>query len=207
MLVCDQLEKSYGQRSVFQDLSIQFEAGKVYALVGASGRGKTTLLNILAKLERPDSGRVFYREKDLNALPRIDFFRNDLGYLLQQGGLLENETIAANLELALVGRKTPVDKEAFFAQKLAQVHLDYLDLEQKIYELSGGEAQRVAIAKLFIKEPPLILADEPTASLDAENSRLVMDLLLSLKNPERIIIIATHSPDIWTRVDKVVELS
>ena len=74
---------------------------------------------------------MFYREKDLNALPRIDFFRNDLGYLLQQGGLLENETIAANLELALVGRKTPVDKEAFFAQKLAQVHLDYLDLEQE----------------------------------------------------------------------------
>lgn len=84
--------------------------------------------------------------------------------------------------------------------------MDYLDLDQKIYELSGGEAQRVAIAKLFIKEPPLILADEPTASLDAENSRLVMDLLLSLKHPERIIIIATNSPDIWMRADEVVEL-
>lgn len=207
MLICDRLEKAYGPRSVFQGLNLQFEAGKVYALVGASGRGKTTLLNILAKLERPDSGRVLYRAKELNSLSRIAFFRNDLGYLLQQGGLLENETIAANLELALVGKKPPVDREIFFAQKLAQVHLDYLDLDQKIYELSGGEAQRIAIAKLFIKEPPLILADEPTASLDSENSRLVMDLLLSLKHPERIIIIATHSPDIWTRVDEVVDLS
>ncbi|NYS49754.1 ATP-binding cassette domain-containing protein [Streptococcus danieliae] len=206
MLQCDGLEKCFGQRSVFQNLAIQFEAGKVYALVGASGRGKTTLLNILAKLESPDSGRVVYREKNLLSLSRIEFFRNDLGYLLQQGGLLENETIAANLELALVGKRPPVDKQKLFQQKLAQVHLDYLDLDQKIYELSGGEAQRVAIAKLFIKEPPLILADEPTASLDSENSRLIMDLLLSLKNPDRLIIIATHSPDIWTRADEVVEL-
>ena len=81
------------------------------------------------------------------------------------------------------------------------------DLDQKIYELSGGEAQRVALAKVILKDPPLILADELTAALDPETSQEVMDLLLMLKNQERIIIIATHNPVIWEKADEVVKLN
>ena len=83
----------------------------------------------------------------------------------------------------------------------------YLALDQKIYELSGGEAQRVALAKVILKDPPLILADELTAALDPETSREVMDLLLTLKNQKRIIIIATHNPVIWEQADEVVKLN
>ena len=85
--------------------------------------------------------------------------------------------------------------------------LNYLTLDQKIYELSGGEAQRVALAKVILKDPPLILADELTAALDPETSQEVIDLLLMLKNQERIIIIATHNPAIWEKADEVVKLN
>lgn len=90
---------------------------------------------------------------------------------------------------------------------MAQVNVAYLKLNQKIYELSGGEAQRVALAKAILKDSPVILADEPTAALDSENSEEVMKLLLSMKNENRIIIIATHNPVIWEMADEVVELS
>ena len=90
---------------------------------------------------------------------------------------------------------------------LKKVGLAYLALDQKIYELSGGEAQRVALAKLILKDPPLILADELTAALDPETSQEVMDLLLTLKNQDRLIIIATHNPVIWEKADEVIRLN
>ena len=89
---------------------------------------------------------------------------------------------------------------------LKKVGLAYLALDQKIYELSGGEAQRVALAKLILKDPPLILADELTAALDPETSQEVMDLLLMLKKQDRLIIIATHNPVIWEKADEVIRL-
>ena len=89
---------------------------------------------------------------------------------------------------------------------LDRVGLSYIQLDQKVYELSGGEAQRVALAKIILKDPPLILADELTAALDPETSQEIMDLLLTLKNKERLIIIATHNPTIWKQADQVVSL-
>ena len=89
---------------------------------------------------------------------------------------------------------------------LDRVGLSYIQLDQKVYELSGGEAQRVALAKIILKDPPLILADELTAALDPETSQEIMDLLLTLKNKERLIIIATHNPTIWIQADQVVSL-
>lgn len=89
---------------------------------------------------------------------------------------------------------------------LKKVGLAYLSLDQKIYELSGGEAQRVALAKVILKDPPLILADELTAALDPETSQEVMDLLLMLKKQDRLIIIATHNPVIWEKADEVIRL-
>ena len=85
--------------------------------------------------------------------------------------------------------------------------LNYLTLDQKIYELSGGEAQRVALAKVILKDPPLILADELTAVLDPETSQEIMNLLLSLKKPDRLIILATHNPVIWEKADEVIRLN
>ena len=208
MIKIERLAKSFGERTVFQDINLQFAAGKVYALIGNSGCGKTTLLNILAKLEPYDKGSISYRGQELKQIKSHHFFKNELGYLFQNFGLLENETVAANLELGLIGQKlTKQEKKQREEEVLEKVGLDYLTLDQKIYELSGGEAQRVALAKVILKDPPLILADELTAALDPETSQEIMNLLLSLKKPDRLMIIATHNPSIWEKADEVIRLN
>lgn len=208
MIKIEHLAKSFGERTVFQDINLQFTAGKVYALIGNSGCGKTTLLNILSKLEPYDKGSISYRGQELKQIKSHHFFKNELGYLFQNFGLLENETVAANLELGLIGQKlTKQEKKQREEEVLEKVGLNYLTLDQKIYELSGGEAQRVALAKVILKDPPLILADELTAALDPETSQEIMNLLLSLKKPDRLIILATHNPAIWEKADEVIRLN
>jgi putative bacteriocin ABC transporter len=208
MIKIEHLAKSFGERTVFQDTNLQFASGKIYALIGNSGCGKTTLLNILAKLEPYDKGSISYRGQELRKIKSHHYFKNELGYLFQNFGLLENETVAANLELGLIGQKwTKQEKKKREEEVLEKVGLDYLTLDQKIYELSGGEAQRVALAKVILKDPPLILADELTAALDPETSQEIMNLLLSLKKQDRLIILATHNPDIWNQADEVINLN
>ncbi|CRF30247.1 ABC transporter ATP-binding protein [Streptococcus pneumoniae] len=130
-----------------------------------------------------------------------------MGYLFQNFGLLENQSIKENLDLGFVGQKiSKVERLERQVGALEKVNLGYLDLEQKIYTLSGGEAQRVALAKTILKNPPLILADEPTAALDPENSEEVMNLLVDLKDENRIIIIATHNSLVWNKADEIIDM-
>ena len=207
MIKLHQLTKTFGDRTVFSDLNLNFDAGKVYALIGNSGCGKTTLLNMVAKLEPYDQGSIQYKGKDLRKIKPTNYFRNELGYLFQNFGLIDNKTVSENLDLGLIGHKLDKQKKRETKEEvLDRVGLSYIQLDQKIYELSGGEAQRVALAKIILKDPPLILADELTAALDPETSQEIMDLLLTLKNKERLIIIATHNPTIWKQADQVVSL-
>ena len=209
MIELQHIWKQFGSRIIFSDLNLNFQSGMVYALIGDSGCGKTTLLNMLAKLETFDKGEIVYKGKSLTSLKNEEFYRNELGYLFQNFGLLESQTIRENLELGLIGKKQnkKQEKERLLLQALQAVRLDYLSLNQNIYELSGGEAQRVALAKIILKDPPLILADEPTASLDPKNSKEIMEILLELRNANRTIIIATHNPSIWKMADQVIHLS
>ena len=209
MIELQHIWKQFGSRIIFSDLNLNFQSGMVYALIGDSGCGKTTLLNMLAKLETFDKGEIMYKGKSLTSLKNDEFYRNELGYLFQNFGLLESQTIRENLELGMIGKKKNKkhEKERLLLQALQAVRLDYLSLNQKIYELSGGEAQRVALAKIILKNPPLILADEPTASLDPKNSKEIMEILLELRNANRTIIIATHNPSIWKMADQVIRLS
>ena len=209
MIELQHIWKQFGSRIIFSDLSLNFQSGMVYALIGDSGCGKTTLLNMLAKLETFDKGEIIYKGKSLTSLKNNEFYRNELGYLFQNFGLLESQTIRENLALGMIGKKKnkKQEKERLLLQALQAVRLDYLCLNQKIFELSGGEAQRVALAKIILKNPPLILADEPTASLDPKNSKEIMEILLELRNANRTIIIATHNPSIWKMADQVIRLS
>ena len=207
MIKIHQLTKTFGNRTVFSDLNLNFDAGKVYALIGNSGCGKTTLLNMVAKLEPYDQGSIQYKGKDLRKIKPTNYFRYELGYLFQNFGLIDNKTVSENLDLGLIGHKLDKQKKRETKEEvLDRVGLSYIQLDQKVYELSGGEAQRVALAKIILKDPPLILADELTAALDPETSQEIMDLLLTLKNKERLIIIATHNPTIWKQADQVVSL-
>lgn len=207
MIKIHQLTKTFGDRTVFSDLNLNFDAGKVYSLIGNSGCGKTTLLNMVAKLEPYDQGSIQYKGKDLRKIKPTNYFRNELGYLFQNFGLIDNKTVSENLDLGLIGHKLDKQKKRETKEEvLDRVGLSYIQLDQKVYELSGGEAQRIALAKIILKDPPLILADELTAALDPETSQEIMDLLLTLKNKERLIIIATHNPTIWKQADQVVSL-
>ncbi|BDR59278.1 ABC transporter ATP-binding protein [Xylocopilactobacillus apicola] len=207
MIKIENITKTFKDREVLNKTNLTFENGLVYAMIGPSGSGKTTLLNMISKLEPYDSGTVIYNDKPLNQIKPQQFFRDDLGYLFQNFGLLESNTIADNLDLGLIGKKMSKTARISIEKKaLSSVGLSYLDLNQKIFSLSGGEAQRVAIAKVILKDPPLILADEPTAALDPKTSEEIMALILSLRTEKRIIIIATHNPVIWTLADKVIDI-
>ncbi|HEM6081763.1 TPA: ABC transporter ATP-binding protein [Streptococcus suis] len=207
MIEIRNLQKQFSNRVILEKINLTFEEGKIYALIGKSGSGKSTLLNIIAKLIPFDDGSVEYDGKDIKKINEHIFYRDYLGYLFQHFGLIENESIGQNLELGFIGQKlSKKDKLARKLEVLEKVNLSHLTLNQKIYELSGGEAQRVALAKIFLKNPPLILADEPTASLDPVNSQEVIELLTSLKTENKIIIIATHNPAVWEKADVVVRM-
>ncbi|BBA92668.1 MULTISPECIES: putative bacteriocin export ABC transporter [Streptococcus] len=204
MIRLESVSKQFGDRVLFSDLTMTFEPGKVYALIGSSGSGKTTLMNMMAKLETYD-GNIFFREKELRKYKSSEFFRDELGYLFQNFGLLESQSIDENLKLGLIKQKMSKEKrKKLELEALERVGLHYLTLDKRIFELSGGEAQRVALAKLILKNPPFILADEPTASIDPETAKVIMSILLSLKNEDRTIIIATHNPTIWEMTDEVI---
>lgn len=206
MIELRNINKGFDVRIVLENLNYNFYEGNSYALIGASGAGKTTLLNIIGKLEEVDSGDIIVNDINLNNIKEKDYFKNYLSYLFQNFGLIENKSIQENLMLAFIGEKiSKLEMQKKMNEALKRVHLD-VNLNRKIYTLSGGEAQRVALAKTILKDSPIILADEPTASVDQKNSEEIIELILSLKKENKIIIIATHSPDIYNQVDHILEI-
>lgn len=206
MIELRNINKGFDDRIVLENLNYNFYEGNSYALIGASGAGKTTLLNIIGKLEEADSGDIIVNDINLNNIKEKDYFKNYLSYLFQNFGLIENKSIQENLMLAFIGEKIgKLEKQQKMNEALKRVHLN-VKLNRKIYTLSGGEAQRVALAKTILKDSPIILADEPTASVDQKNSEEIIELILSLKKENKIIIIATHSPDIYNQVDHILEI-
>lgn len=206
MIELRNINKGFDDRIVLENLNYNFYEGNSYALIGSSGAGKTTLLNIIGKLEEADSGDIIVNDINLNNIKEKDYFKNYLSYLFQNFGLIENKSIQENLMLAFVGEKIgKLEKQQKMNEALKRVHLN-VKLNRKIYTLSGGEAQRVALAKTILKDSPIILADEPTASVDQKNSEEIIELILSLKKENKIIIIATHSPDIYNQVDHILEI-
>ena len=206
MIELRNINKGFDDRIVLENLNYNFYERNSYALIGASGAGKTTLLNIIGKLEEADSGDIIVNDINLNNIKEKDYFKNYLSYLFQNFGLIENKSIQENLMLAFIGEKiSKLEMQKKMNEALKRVHLD-VKLNRKIYTLSGGEAQRVALAKTILKDSPIILADEPTASVDQKNSEEIIELILSLKKENKIIIIATHSPDIYNQVDHILEI-
>lgn len=207
MIEIRNLSKSFGDRSLFTNININFYDNMTYSIVGESGSGKTTLLNIIAKLEEKDSGKIVYDSTNLDKINEHKYFRDYLGYLFQNLGLIESESVDSNLELAFVGKKlSKGEKLRLKKVALEKVNLSHIKLDTKVYTLSGGEGQRVALSKLILKDPPIILADEPTASVDPINAEEILNILLSMKRKGRIIIIATHSKGIWQATDEIISM-
>lgn len=206
MIELKNIHKQFDEKVILDDFSYQFENGQSYALTGMSGSGKTTLLNMIGKIEKPDTGDVLIDQKQLRKIPEQVYFQNYAGYLFQNYGLIDNETIEQNLTLAFVGKHIKkAEQKSQMLAALKQVNLT-LDLSRKVYSLSGGEAQRVAIAKIILKKPMIILADEPTAALDEKNGQEVVDLMKQLVTDDTILIVATHNPMVWKQLNQRVKL-
>lgn len=193
------VSKSFGSKKIFTDLNLRFESGKSYALIGGSGSGKSTLLNIIGRLEKIDSGNVLVDKQDIWKIKERTFFKNTVGYVFQNYSLIENKTVYDNLKLITKDKKTITDV-------LEKVGLSSDYLHQKIYELSGGQAQRVAIARMLMKPRKIILADEPTGALDGEIGKEIIRLLLNEKDEDKYVIIATHDPAVYNKVDVIIDM-
>lgn len=196
----EMLSKIYNKKVIYKNINLEFESNQTYALIGSSGSGKTTLLNALARLEKPTSGRVVIDGIDIWKMKGKSFFKKYLGYVFQNYALIDNKTVFQNLKLV----NTNTDK---ISAALKKVGLSKDMLRSKIYELSGGQAQRVAIARMLLKEKRIILADEPTGALDEKTGNDIIDLLFSLVDENTYIIVATHDKNVYSRADNIIDVS
>ncbi len=199
LLKLNNLSKKYEKNKTFKvlnNINFKFETGKIYSIVGPSGSGKSTLLNLLSLIDVPSSGFIEYKNKKIdvhNSTENDDIRSKNIGIVYQEKNLLPDFTALENVLLPNLLISNNKIKSTELAKKL----INQLNLSSRLNhypsELSGGENQRVAIARAIINEPKIILADEPTGSLDFENAKLIFKTLFNLKNKNRIIIFATHN--------------
>lgn len=200
MIQLQVLSKKFNKKVIFEDVTLVFEPNKSYALVGQSGSGKSTLLNAIGRLEKPTSGAITLDNKNIWDIKEKTFFQRYLGYVFQNYALLDHQTVLDNLKIVNRDR-------AQIKAVLEQVGLNQSYLKAKIFELSGGQAQRVAIARMALKEKKVILADEPTGALDDKTGSEIIDILLGMVSANTYVIIATHDPKVYSRVDEVIDIT
>ncbi len=193
---------------VFRNISYEFECGKMYAIRGKSGSGKTTLLSLISGLEKCTEGLIYYEDKNLSKMD-LDKYRNTfIGIVFQSYNLLPHLTASENIELSMDISKTKVkDKKKKVIELLTNVGLTQKHADRRVLKLSGGEQQRVAIARSLSYNPKIIIADEPTGNLDKETEDDILNIFKRLAYEEnKCIIIVTHSKNICNNVDVVYEL-
>ncbi len=202
-----EINKSFGKQHVLQDLSFKVEQNEMIALMGKSGCGKSTLLNILGLLDKPDGGDyILFEHKNIKPFSAMAtrMLRDKIGFLFQNFALIDNKDVYYNLNLALKNQKNLNHEEAI-AKALITVGLAGFEIKH-IYQCSGGEQQRIAVARLLLKPCELIFADEPTGSLDDQNRDEVIGLLKILKDQGKTIVIVTHDEEVAKQCDRVILL-
>ncbi len=190
------LVKSFGEHIVLDDINLCVKEKEIFIVTGPSGCGKSTLLNIIGLLDQPDSGEIIlFGNKNIKPFSKMaeKVLKNKIGYLFQNFALLENESVYSNLEMIMDNKVKNMRDEIALA--LEKVGLKGYE-KKKVYECSGGEQQRIALARLLLKPCELILADEPTGSLDQHNKEEIIQLLLKLNEEGKTIIMVTHDNEL-----------
>lgn len=202
MIKISGLNKAFDDKVIFRDFNLEIPDGSFVAISGDSGSGKSTLLNMIGGIEKADSGSIFVDGTDIVTLKnKNNFFADTVGFLFQNFALLENKTVKENLELIKKSSRTNVTLD----EALDRVGLSK-EVNKKVYKLSGGEQQRVALARLMMKKCSVVLADEPTGSLDNKNKDIVMKLLHELNDEGKTVIIVTHDQSIIEAEANVVRI-
>lgn len=198
-----------GGKRVLQQINHSFQGGRIYAITGPSGAGKTTMLSLISGLANPTEGEVLYQGKNLAGQDRYHYRSHDIGVIFQSFNLLPGLTASENIILSMdASGKRYTSKKQRAVELLEQVHLPAEYANERILHLSGGEQQRVAIARAVSYDPQIIVADEPTGNLDIATQDDIMDIFRSMAHDSGCcVIIVTHSPDVAQRCDEVFALA
>lgn len=204
------ITKAYGTLKVLKGIDIRIEDKEVVSIVGASGAGKTTLLQIIGTLDRPDGGKIFFNDTDVSYLKGralASFRNNNIGFVFQFHQLLPEFTALENVCIpAYIAGKSKAEAEKRATELLGFLSLSER-LEHKPSELSGGEQQRVAVARALVNNPSVILADEPSGNLDTENKNELHKLFFKLRDTfGQTIIIVTHDRQLAGMSDRIVQI-
>lgn len=210
MIKAENIKKSFGNLEVLKGINLDIPAGKLYSIVGASGAGKTTLLQILGTLSKPDSGDIFFNDKKVSSFSEkqmADFRNKEIGFVFQFHHLLPEFTALENVCIPAFIAKTSKAE----AEKKAKELIKYLGLsdrmEHKPAELSGGEKQRIAMARALVNSPSVVMADEPSGNLDSANRDELHELLFKLRDDfGQTFIIVTHDDNFADRSDRIIHI-
>lgn len=208
MIQLKNITKHYDTKTIFNHFNLTIEDNELVAIVGNSGSGKSTLLNIMGLLEEIEEGEIFINHQLIsNKKDALLLMRYDIGYMFQNNALVDDYTVKENLDIVLkYSRFNKKEKLNAIKQVLSTVGLEGYE-NRKVYSLSGGEAQRIAFCKLLLKKPKIVLCDEPTGSLDATNTKIMMDLLLEYHHSSgATVVIVTHDLDIAKLCERVIHI-
>jgi len=210
MLNAENIHKNYGSLKVLKGVGISVDKGEIVSIVGSSGAGKSTLLHILGTLDTPDAGKIFLHNEPLHDLKgkKLAAFRNrHIGFVFQFHHLLPEFTAIENVSIPgwIAKRKNKEVKDE--AVRLLELLGLGLRLENKPQQLSGGEQQRVAVARALINQPSIVFADEPTGNLDSKNAKELHELFVKLRNEfSQTFLIVTHNEELASMSDRVVHM-
>lgn len=208
MIQLKNITKHYDAKTIFDHFNLTIEDNELVAIVGNSGSGKSTLLNIMGLLEEIEEGEIIINHQLIsNKKDALLLMRYDIGYMFQNNALVDDYTVKQNLDIVLkYSRLNKKEKLNALKQVLSTVGLEGYE-NRKVYSLSGGEAQRIAFCKLLLKKPKIVLCDEPTGSLDATNTKMMMDLLLEYHHSSgATVVIVTHDLDIAKLCERVIHI-
>lgn len=203
------LKKSYGKNEVLKDISLSVKKGEVISIIGSSGSGKSTFLRSINLLESPSGGEILYHGD--NVLEKgydLTTYRERLGMVFQSFNLFENLNV---LENAIVAQTTVLKRDRKEAESIAKANLEKVGMGEQYWkakpkQLSGGQKQRVAIARALVNNPEMIVADEPTGSLDSQSQENVLDIFKELAEAGKTVIIVTHNPEVADYADVVIKM-
>ena len=207
----EKLGKKYKEKVIFNDFCISVGENEFVSIIGKSGQGKSTLLNIIGMLDNDYEGSYFFDNRDVRKTSQSMQARlrnKKLGFIFQNYNLLEDLNVIDNIYLPYCFCDSKIDKEKkqYICEMIKKLQIEDLS-KQKVKFLSGGEKQRVAIARALALNPKVILADEPTGNLDKQNTKVVLDLLFKMREMGKSIIMVTHDLSIIDKCDKVIDLS
>ncbi len=204
MIKLENIDVQYGSLDVLRNFNLEINEGQMIALCGRSGSGKTTILNLISGFMKPKTGSVFVNDKNVSTLNKKEhrkFLKNEISYLVQDFALLEDETIYENLEFVFDGSRK--DKREIVQKTLEKVNISK-DIDTLVYTLSGGEQQRIALARIMLKKGDIILADEPTGNVDVENASIILGYLSDLAKAGKTVVVVTHDTNFIEMYDAVI---